>query len=54
MTVDPWTEAVEAFTTDLLDRVFPPDECDLAHADRHMRYGSNMVPDERWNGEVTP
>ena len=34
----------------ILDRLMPPDECDLAHADRAMLHGRNMVPDERWKG----
>ena len=36
--------------TPILDAVFPPELCDLAHADRAMLHGRNMVPDERWNG----
>ena len=48
-----WEEAVTEFMASpnpILDAVFPPAECDLAHADRAMLHGRNMVPDERWNG----
>lgn len=34
----------------VIDNVFPPEQCDLEHADRAMTRGSNMVPDERWGG----
>ena len=51
--VSAWEEAVTEFMASpnpILDALFPPDECDLAHADRAMLHGRNMVPDERWNG----
>lgn len=40
----------DAVHRQVIDAVFPPEQCDLAHADRAMLRGSNMVPDTRWGG----